>query len=124
MPIIFHITIGISTNIWKVRLIIVNLVSNGHRVFRDIITIANPGYVVGLQSMREQCDFKYIRYITTVPVKSNTENMSVYLYACMTLFYVLKVSHHVYSCSQQLHVHVYLQGLSQQMFKKGWAFIL
>ena len=29
----------------------VNLVSNGHGVFRDVITVANPGYVVGLQSM-------------------------------------------------------------------------
>ena len=51
----FHITIGISTNIWKVHLAIVNLVSNGHGVFRDIITIANPGYVVSLRSIREHC---------------------------------------------------------------------
>ena len=51
----FHITISISTKIWKVCLIIVSLVSNGHGVFHDIITITNPGYVLGLQSMREQC---------------------------------------------------------------------
>ena len=47
----FHIIIGISINVCKLRIIIVNLVSNGHGVFRDVITIANPGYVVGLQSM-------------------------------------------------------------------------
>ena len=53
----FHITIGITTNIWMARLIIVNLVSNGHEVIRDIITVANPRYVVhvGLQSMWERC---------------------------------------------------------------------
>ena len=51
MPITFHIIIGISINVCKLRLSCVNLVSNGHGVFRDVITVANPGYVVGLQSM-------------------------------------------------------------------------
>ena len=55
MPITFHIIIDISINAYKLRLIIVNLVSNGHGVFCDIITVANPGYVVGLQSMVAFC---------------------------------------------------------------------
>ena len=55
MPITFHIIIGISINVCKLRLSCVNLVSNGHGVFRDVITVANPGYVVGLQSMVSYC---------------------------------------------------------------------
>ena len=51
VPITFHIIIGISINVCKLHLIIVNLANNGHGMFRDVITVANPGNVVGLQYM-------------------------------------------------------------------------
>ena len=59
VPIMFHIIIGISINVCKLHLSCVNLVSNEHGVFHDVITIANPGYVVGLQSMVYVIDVLY-----------------------------------------------------------------